>query len=920
MLVKKRNGTMQSVDLNKITKRLQVLINGLDEYNNNIGNILDIDPISIATKVCGQLKDGISTDELDKFSAETCAYMVGEHLHYGLLANRLIISAHHKNTKCDFYDIIEDLYRANQIKEEFYSIVKENKDLLNSVVNSNHHSDYKRLNYFAMKTLIGSYFLKVRSPANINEIVSMERYQHMLMRQALTIHSNDISKAIIEYNNMSNGYYTHATPTIYNSGTRMEQLSSCFLLGTQDSLYGMYNQTLSNGAQISKTSGGIGLTIGDIRASGSLIVGTNGKSDGLMPYIKQLDGMSSHVNQGGRRKGSIAVYLEPWHADIMFFLDAKKNTGMEELRARNLFYGLWIPDIFMERVEKALLGTEIVYWSLMCPSICKGLTDSYGKEFNKLYLNYEASKKYKEQVNILNIWNAILSSQSETGTPYMCYKDSVNRKNAQKNLGVIKNSNLCTEIMEYSSHDEYATCNLASINLRAFVRNGEFDFNALEEISQSVCNNLNNIIDINAYPVKESKRSNFKHRPIGIGVQGLAETFIELNMEFTSPKAKELNKLIFETIYYGALKESNKLAEERHNMLSSLSQEDFLELQKNALLTEIYTDKINLHEYENTNDTGEMQYIEEIKRSLSVFVSNCKRIVEKYDLPRNVKYDQYAYLSHENIQYRGAYYSFHNSPAQSGILQYDMWNSQPSPLYAEKYHKLKENIQKYGLRNSLLTTVMPTATTSHILGNTECIEPISSTFYVKNIISGSFLVVNEQLQRILTDMNLWSKDLKNKILKNNGSVQDIKEIPENIRKLFLTSYEISKKELINMSVDRSPFIDQSQSLNHFISVPSKQIIQTIHIYGWKSGLKTGSYYIRTKPPIEAKKITTDETYSTNLTSNSKTLQTSNSQTLQTSNSQTLQTLQTSDTNERKSNDTLGDLSNESTNSCSSCSA
>lgn len=844
MQVQKRDGTLQKVDLNKIVNRLQLLIDGYDEHGNKIGNKLDIDPIHIATKVCTQLVDGITTNQLDIFSAETCAYMVGDNLEYGILANRLIVSGHHKNTHSNFSDIMTELYNNNQLDETFYNMVKENMKTLNDIVNNNHINDYL-INYFGYKTLMSSYFLKVRDTVNPNKILHMERYQHLLMRVALAINVYNLDDALEAYNYMTHGYYTHASPTLFNAGTKIQQLSSCFLLGVDDSLYGMYNSALSNGSEISKRAGGIGLYLSDIRSKGSLIKGTNNLSDGLMPFIKVINDMSSHVNQGGKRKGSIAVYLEPWHADIMYFIEAKKNTGVDDLRARDLFYGMWIPDIFMERVIKARTTKSVVLWSLMCPSICKGLTEAYGQEFNTLYEKYENEGKYMKRINILEIWNAIISSQIETGTPYMCYKDHVNKKSAQSNIGTIKCSNLCTEIMEYSSNEEYGTCNLASINLKKFVKNGVFDFELLQKISSVVCKNLNKVININYYPVKESKRSNFKHRPLGIGVQGLAETFILLGYEFTSPMAVELNKRIFETIYYGALTESNALAIEFAEKLSHLENDELDLLQQYSSLYELKNEEFALDVLKNykTYTYAENLKLKVLKSELQDLKDKINAITSKYSLSNN--HLEYLYI---NNDYKGAYYSFTGSHASKGTLQFDLWNV-PSTI---DFNSLKTSISKYGLRNSLLTTVMPTASTSHILGNTECIEPISSVIYTINTLAGSFMIVNAQLQYMLKD--IWTVSLKDKILKNNGSIQNIEEIPSKIRKLFMTSYEISNKALIDMSADRGPFIDQSQSLNHYVQSPTHDILTSIHIYSWQKKLKTGSYYMRTKTIVNAKKF------------------------------------------------------------------
>ena len=865
MLVKKRDGSFQQVDLNKIVIRLQRLINGEDDNKNIIGETLSIDPINIATKVCGQLQNGITTDELDRFSADTCVYMTGENYEYGILANRLIISSHHKNTlKTEkFSDMMTVL--KDQLDLKYYSFVKANAEALDSMIN--HQNDYLFLDYIGVKTLQASYFLKVRDQSDINKIIYIERYQHLLMREAVAIFlgkgyyttiQRDLQEINDIYSYMSSGYYTHATPTMYNAGTKSQQFSSCFLLNVDDSLHGMYDCCVSRSAEISKNAGGIGLSVSDIRAKGTKINGTNGISDGLVPFLKTLNSTAAHIDQGGgRRKGSIAVYVEPWHADIMDFIEAKKPVGSEALRARDLFYGLWIPDIFMRRVEQALNGSTVM-WSLMCPHKCPRLTETYGQEFEDLYLHYEESKMYNEQIDILKLWYAIISSQIESGGPYMCYKDHVNNKSAQKNIGIIKSSNLCTEIMEFASNEEYGTCNLASINLKMFVTKSKtYDFDKLRLVAQRVCKNLNNIIDINVYPVKESERSNFRHRPIGIGVQGLAETFIELGMPFTSSEARMLNKQIFETIYYGSLEASCELARERTSLLEKIPESDL------KLLAEC-SSQIDYHRYYlKTFDTESRKNLSiaemrEKQRSHEVFSKNLETIqgiIKKYSISEY--YSEYQYMMIENKQYIGAYSTFVGSPASAGVLQFDMPGYVPQESSLWDWNSLKTSIKQHGLRNSLLTTVMPTASTAHILGNTECIEPISAVIYVKNLLSGSYLIINNQLQRILTDLGIWSKTIKDKIFVGGGSIQDINEIPLNIRKLFMTAYELSKKELIYMASDRAPYIDQSQSFNHYVSVPTKSLLTSIHLCGWQQGLKTGSYYIRVKPATDPKMFSVD---------------------------------------------------------------
>lgn len=847
MRVLKRNGNFEDVDFNKITRRIQKLIDGVF-YGEQILDKLNINSVYIAKDVCTLIVNDISTHKLDEFSAEICVYKVGDHIDYGKLASRILISCHHKNTKnySNFSDMVSALYYNTDtygkhnplVNIDFYNTTIKHKTQLDEIVNKNHMNDYLILDYFSMKTLQTSYFLKCDK--------TQERYQHLLMRQALCIHGDNIDEVIHCYNYLTNGCFTHATPTLFNAGTNFQQLSSCFLVGVGDSIESMY-ECIKRCAIISKWAGGIGLHISNIRANGSEICGTNGKSKGIMDYIRVLNNVVRHVDQGGgKRNGAIAIYLEPWHADIFDFIEAKLPNGLEESRARDLFYGLWIPDIFMKRVKLALELKEqsqnslrSVTWSLMCPNMCKGLSDTYGEQFEKLYEMYERDGKFVKQIDILQLWDKILTSQKETGTPYICYKDHVNNKSAQKNIGIIKSSNLCTEIMEYSDENEYGTCNLASINLKKIVKdvkgNPYIDYSLLIEITKQLVRNLNNIIDINKYPLVQTEKSNFRHRPIGIGVQGLADVFILLKYPYESTQAQELNKLIFETIYYASIYESCKCSMERCIKLDALPEHVFNEL------------KILSNQVEYLKQLP-MNY--EFNKELICKMSEINNIIDEYNIPKYTP--EYSYM---NYKYKGAYSTFDGSPASCGELQYDMWKVEPSGKY--DFNNLKQEIKKWGLRNSLLVAIMPTATTAHILGNIECIEPLNSNMYTRQTLAGSFIVVNSYLQQHLTDIGLWNKDVKDQILNSGGSIQNINSIPDNIKELYKTCWEMKKKTLINMARDRQVWIDQGQSFNLFITNPTSAVLQSIHLYTWECQLKTGMYYLRRKTHASAQKFTTD---------------------------------------------------------------
>ncbi|WP_044400522.1 ribonucleoside-diphosphate reductase subunit alpha [Lacinutrix sp. Hel_I_90] len=752
MYVIKRDGRKEQIMFDKITARVRKLCYGLNEL---------VDPLKVAMRVIEGLYDGVTTSELDNLAAETAATMTTAHPDYARLAARISVSNLHKNTKKTFSEVMHDLYtyvnprtgkEAPLLSDEVYSVIQENKEVLDSTIIYNRDFGY---DYFGFKTLERSYLLKLNGQI-------AERPQHMLMRVSLGIHLNDLESAIETYELMSKKYFTHATPTLFNSGTPKPQMSSCFLLTVKDdSIDGIYD-TLKQTAKISQSAGGIGLSIHNVRATGSYIAGTNGTSNGIVPMLKVFNDTARYVDQGGgKRKGSFAMYIEPWHADIMSFLDLKKNHGAEELRARDLFYAMWMPDLFMKRVQ------ENAEWTLMCPNECPGLCDVHSEEFDALYIKYETEGKGRKTIKARELWEKILESQIETGTPYMLYKDAANRKSNQKNLGTIRSSNLCTEIMEYTSPDEVAVCNLASIALPMFIKNGEFDHKELFRITKRVTKNLNRVIDRNYYPVKEAENSNMRHRPVGIGVQGLADAFIKLRLPFTSDEAKALNQEIFETLYFAAVTAS----------------------------------------------------MEEAKAD-------------------------------------GPYESYKGSPISEGKFQHNLWNIQEDTLSGRwDWEKLRKEVKKHGVRNSLLVAPMPTASTSQILGNNECFEPYTSNIYTRRVLSGEFIVVNKHLLEDLIELDLWNEELKNEIMRANGSIQAVDGIPADIKALYKTVWEMSMKDIIDMSRQRGYFIDQSQSLNLFLEGATMAKLTSMHFYAWQSGLKTGMYYLRTKSAVDAKKMT-----------------------------------------------------------------
>jgi ribonucleoside-diphosphate reductase alpha chain len=797
MFVIKRDGSIEEVSFDKILERIK-----------KVSTDLDVNVHEIAQKVCSRIYDNVKTYELDEFASQLCSSLMIEHPDYGILASRLVISNHQKQTSPSFSETITTLYdnydNENNlnpiISHEIYEIVMNNKEKLNSYIN--YDRDYL-IDYFGFKTLERAYLLRKKKKV-------IERPQHMWMRVALGIHGNDIKDALETYDYMSQKYFTQASPTLFNAGTPRPQMSSCFLLDVEDSIIGIY-ENLSDCAQISKYAGGIGINVHDIRCNKSIIRGTNGNTDGIIPMLRVYNSTARYVNQSSKRLGSIAVYIEPWHGDIIEWLDLRKNHGSEEERARDLFYALWIPDLFMQRVK------DNDMWSLMCPDICKGLTTSYGDKFEELYIKYESEGKFIKQVKAQDIWFKILEAQIETGTPYMLYKDAINKKNNQKNIGTIKSSNLCAEITLFTSPNEIAVCNLASICLSMFVeydnKSNEplFKFDKLNKVTKIVCKNLNKVIDRNYYPVDKAKHSNLKHRPIGIGVQGLADTFIKMKIAFDSDKAKLLNKQIFETIYYSALESSVEISKKR---------------------------KILYDEMKMLSTTGLSNNMEKIKQ------------IEEY-----LNLNEWEHKS--NKKFKGAYSTFENSPASQGILQFDMWNIKPDETLNYNWDKLKENIKEYGLRNSQLLALMPTASTSQIMGNNEAFEAITSNLYKRKTLAGEFILINKYLVDDLIKLDLWSKELSEEIIISDGSIQNIQNIPDNIKELYKTVWEIKQKNIIDMAADRGAFICQTQSMNLFVDHPTPSLLTKMHFYSWTKGLKTGMYYLRTKPKATTQQFTID---------------------------------------------------------------
>ena len=757
MFVKKRDGRREPVQFDKITARIKKLCYGLNDL---------VDPTKVAMRVIEGLYDGVTTSELDNLAAEVAATMTVQHPDFALLASRIAVSNLHKATDKSFSNTMEKLHKyvdpktnedAPLLANDVYDIIQKNADKFDSAIIYDRDFNY---DFFGFKTLERAYLLKLNGQI-------AERPQHMLMRVSIGIHKEDVDGAIETYNLMSEKWFTHATPTLFNAGTPKPQMSSCFLLAMQDdSITGIYD-TLKQTAQISQSAGGIGISIHNVRATGSYIKGTNGNSNGIVPMLKVYNDTARYVDQGGgKRKGSFAMYIEPWHADVFDFLDLRKNTGKEEMRARDLFYAMWIPDLFMKRVQ------EDGEWTLMCPNECPHLFDTYGDEFEKLYEGYEKVGKGRKKIKARVLWEKILEAQIETGNPYMLYKDAANRKSNQKNLGTIRSSNLCTEIMEYTAKDEVAVCNLASIAVSMFVSEDKegkkfFNHKKLFDVTKKVTRNLDTVIDRNYYPVIEAQNSNFRHRPVGLGIQGLADAFIMLRLPFTSDEAKQLNQEIFETLYFAAVTSSMEMAKAKE-----------------------------------------------------------------------------------------PYSTFKGSPMSEGEFQFNMWNVSEDDLSGRwDWKKLRKDVMKHGVRNSLLVAPMPTASTSQILGNNEAFEPYTSNIYTRRVLSGEFIVVNKHLLEDLVELNLWDNDMKESIMRANGSIQHIDEIPQELKELYKTVWELSMKDIIDMARQRGYFIDQSQSMNLFMQDPDYAKLTSMHFYAWKSGLKTGMYYLRTKSAVNATQFT-----------------------------------------------------------------
>ena len=889
----KRDGRKEVVSFDKILTRIK-----------NLGDdSMEVNYTALCVKIIERLYNEIPTKKIDELTAQQCASLCTTHPDYGLLASKILVSNHQKNTDSDFKNVIELAHNYIDVHGEKHPLVS--NDLYDTVMKNAEEIqswiDYERdflLDYFGFKTLERAYLIKINGKI-------IERPQHMWMRVSLGIHGNDLISARETYDFMSKKFFTHATPTLFNAGTPRPQLSSCYLLSMEsDSIKGIYS-TLSDCAAISKWAGGIGLHIHNIRSKQSHIRGTNGTSNGIVPMLRVFNTTARYVDQGGgKRAGSFAIYLEPWHADIVEFLDMKKNHGDEEARARDLFYALWIPDLFMKRVKQN--GD----WTLMCPDKCRGLSDVYGEEFEQLYEKYEKEGKGNITVKAREIWFKILDSQIETGTPYMLYKDSCNKKSNQKNIGTIKSSNLCCEIIEYSDDKETAVCNLASISLRKFVvdtpspfkgklkvyykddckwcdllkallkrkqlefttekidessfeefkkntgattlpqlyededRIGGFtdtlnllrstyDYDELHRITKIVTKNLNKVIDINFYPTEKTRTSNLRNRPIGIGVQGLADTFALMDVPFYSDEAKQINKNIFETIYHAALESSMEMSKERAEGMKKLH-----ELWRNKRF-QFFEEYYHSHLHEKIRTKNHKYY------------HICGEEVNDLLNKHKPMYNEFILKTMNNLS--GAYQTFNGSPASDGILQFDMWGTEPTNRY--NWNELKENIKQHGLRNSLLVAPMPTASTSQILGNNECFEPFTSNIYVRRTLAGEFIVVNKYLMEELIALNLWNEDLKNRIISENGSIQNIPNIPKFIKEKYRTVWEIPMKHIIQMSSERGPYICQSQSLNLWMKDPTYDKLTAMHFYAWSQGLKTGIYYLRTKAKAAPQQFT-----------------------------------------------------------------
>lgn len=940
MRVITRSGEIEDVSFDKITERLKKLSYGLDSNY--------VDYTSIARDTIARMPPIISTEDLDNLAADVCATQIVKHPDFNKFAARITVSNLHKSTHESFYTVMQILYQTKNsegehtpiISKKLWELTKKNRKRIEEEIKFDR--DYN-FDFFGIKTLERAYLLRQKTDINMStkkinknkDLMSgkiIERPQHMWMRVSLGIHGEDLESAFDSYHLMSKMCFTHGTPTLFNSGTPSPQLSSCFLLGMDDSIRGIY-KTLTDCAEISKRAGGIGIHISAIRAKGSIIKGTNGRSDGIVPMCKVVNETGLYVNQSGKRKGSIAVYIEPWHADIESFVKLRHQTGDQSQRAQDLFLALWIPDLFMERVQ------DNGYWSLMCPNECKGLVSTYGEEFNKLYKKYEEEGKYKKRIKAQDLWLKIMESQIKTGLPYMAFKDAVNKKTNQNNLGVIRSSNLCCEIVQYSSDKEYSVCNLASISLpkcinypeikgtiKIYTKNGckycrmakqylnnlgykyeeelmdnnekrkefykkvnvntvpqvyfgeeriggyielkerlklSFDFNKLRSISRVITKNLNKIIDINFYPVYEAKLSNLRHRPMGIGVQGLADVYNILELSWGSIEADNLNKQIFESIYYESLKESNRLAINREKGMIRIKELITENIKSNKLNNQIKDEIKKIYEL-SIVDTRE--YINKLKG----LIDNKKIFIEIPDLYNSEivfdneelynLYHKFKPLKEEILRasHLGSYASFIGSNFSKGKFQFNLWDLKDDDLLMKyDWNNLRDSVLKHGTRNSLLTALMPTASTSQILGNNECFEPYTSNLYVRTTLAGEYIVINQHLVKRLMELGLWTDEIRNEIIYFNGSIQEIKEIPDEIKKVYMTSYDMPQKFIVQQSIDRGPFVDQSQSMNIFSDKPNYNKLSSSHFYGWKNGLKTGIYYLRSKPSVDPIKFGID---------------------------------------------------------------
>jgi len=932
MQVQKRDGTLIEVSFDKVIKRLRILCNKTPK-------LVSIDPIEIAQKVCSQIYSGIPTSKLDELSAEICISNTTKHLEYGVLASRIMISNNHKLTPTTFSDAVEILYTNKDslggavplISKEVYDIVQNNKEKINNTIVD--ELDYT-FDYFSFKTLEKAYLFKIKSK-------TIERIQYLFMRVSLGLHGSDLTKVFESYNNMSQKYFIHATPTLFHAGTERPQLLSCFLLGMDDSVQGIY-KTLSDCAMISKWAGGIGVWIHDIRGKNSMIRSTNGNSNGIFPMLRVFNDAARHINQSGKRPGAFAMYLENWHIDILDFIDGKKNHGDEHLRARDLFYALWISDLFMERLKK---GED---WTLFCPDETQGLSELYGDDFKQRYIELEQNTNIrKKTINSSELWKKILIAQIETGTPYILYKDAANKKSNQSNIGTIKSSNLCCEIMEYSSSEQYACCTLASLGLSSFVEPYDYstieyidlysiencrpctlsksfinnnniqlrvkdisndiydqeltdlskqhtiknisfpqmfikykgkedisylgglselltmckptyNFKKLYDVAKIVTRNLNKVIDINYYPVPETRYSNVLHRPLGIGVQGLADVYCKMRVGFDSPEAFELNKQIFAVIYYSSMEESMNLAKQRKEPMIRIKElRKKFNIESTIKANAFYSNKNNNYDWKTgcvdiqhvITDTTDWPPAKNSKRytefeELKTLENACLPINEELHIQK----DKYA----------GSYSSFEGSRLSQGKFQFDLWDKKPLTQAGEvvlDWVKLRKDVVKHGVRNSLLLAPMPTASTSQILGNNECIEPYTSNIYYRNTVAGSFVIVNKYLLNDLIKLDLWNDELKNQIIMRSGSIKNIHTIPEVLRNIYKTSWDLSQKVLIDQSADRGIYVCQSQSLNLFLEDATFSKLSSMHMYSWSKGLKTGMYYLRTKAAAKAQQFT-----------------------------------------------------------------